>query len=551
MAADVDGDGDSDLLLLTAKQRLRLLRNEGGHVNGQLKIRLVGLKTNPKGIGTHIELRKGEFWVTRSVSNIPIEIGLGGRKQLDTIQTIWTNGVVDNQLDVQAMASPITITEKNVATGSCPFLYAWDGETYRFVTDILGNAPLGLPLSRDLLVTADPDEFVMIGDGDAFPTREGAYALKITSEFVEVLYLDYVKLVAVDHSREVEIHSTDKVMPPPYPASELWPLRNPIRLVQAEGDDGIDRTRDLARLDGAFAPPGSLLPPPLRGMCHPLSIVLDFGRLRPDRPLVLALTGWLQYGQASTNIAISQNSSLKIIPPMLEVETAGGDWLPLDLRVGMPAGKTKTILCDLDGKLPKDAKRLRLTTTFEIHWDRIGLFEREYVDQSQVHELEISQADLAWRGFCDIRSRGPGHPTTPDYNNLSEQPPWRNVLEGWCTRYGDVRDLIAGIDGKLVVCNAGDAITLQFDVGDLPPVSDDLVRTFFFYCVGWEKDGDHNVVGGDAVEPLPVHNAPVGKMADVKSIEWVLQYNTRWVPRDRFRLAPSGQLPEQNWPELR
>ena len=535
VAADIDGDGDSDLLLLTSDRRMRLLRNDGGHVNGQLKIRLVGLKTNPQGIGTHIELRHGADWITRSVSAIPIEVGLGGRTRLDTVQTVWTGGVVDNRFDVEVSKKTVlTITEKNVATGSCPFLYAWDGSAYRFVTDVLGNAPVGLPLARDRLLVADPDEFVIIGDGDGFRPLDGAYRLNVTSEFLEVLYLDYARLVAVDHAPLIELHPTDKLMAPPFPASELWALTDAIRPIRAVGDDGIDRTRELADIDGVFAPPGPLLPPPLRGMCHPMSITLDFGPVPADRPLVLALTGWLQYGQASTNIAVSQNPSLKIIPPMLEVGNARGEWRPVDVTVGMPAGKTKTILCDLEGRLPRDAMRLRLTTTFEIRWDRIGLFERVSSDRARIHELEVDRADLAWRGFSEIRSRAENHPTTPDYDRVSDRPPWRNVLEGWCTRYGDVRDLVTAIDGRFVICNAGDEVAMQFDAPRLPPVPAGQVRTFFMYCFGWEKDGDHNVVEGHTVEPLPGRRDPDDRTAGGRSADWRLDYNTRWVSRDRF-----------------
>jgi len=48
----------------------------------------------------------------------------------------------------------------------------------------------------------------------------------------------------------------------------------------------------------------------------------------------------------------------------------------VDVVVGVPCGKTKTIIVDLAGKLPPGSRRLRLTTAFEIHWDRLALFER-------------------------------------------------------------------------------------------------------------------------------------------------------------------------------
>ncbi len=128
-----------------------------------------------------------------------------------------------------------------------------------------------------------------------------------------------------------------------------------------------------------------------------------------------------------------------------------------------------------------------------------------------------------------MAARGPGHPTTGDYAVLSDQPPWRTTPQGWCTRYGDVLDLVSRRDEKLVLLNAGDAMRLEFDAASLPPVPDGWIRTLFFYSVGWDKDGDHNVVGGDRVGPLPVADSPATDGDD-----WRLRYNTRWVPGDRF-----------------
>ncbi|MCP4003984.1 MAG: tetratricopeptide repeat protein, partial [bacterium] len=226
LAADLDSDGDTDLTLVTS-DGLRLLRNDGGEANGQLKIRLVGTKTNPGGIGTRVEVRAGKYWVARSVSALPIEIGLAGRTQLDSVYTVWTNGVVDNQIQIPAPPDTLTLIEKHVAAGSCPYLYAWSGKTFRFVTDLLGNSPLGLSLRRGQVLSADPEELVWIGDSKSFVPRDGHYVLQVTEELREVLYLDEARLIAVDHAPDVEVHPTDRLMPPPYPASEIWPLAQP------------------------------------------------------------------------------------------------------------------------------------------------------------------------------------------------------------------------------------------------------------------------------------------------------------------------------------
>jgi hypothetical protein len=75
-----------------------------------------------------------------------------------------------------------------------------------------------------------------------------------------------------------------------------------------------------------------------------------------------------------------------------------------------------------------------------------------------------------------------------------------------------------------VILNGGDALELRFAASDFPPLPPGRARRFFFYSVGWDKDGDHNVVDGDTVEPLPV----VAAAGD----DWRIRYNTRWVPKD-------------------
>lgn len=536
IAVDLDVDVDTDLLLVTKDGELRVLRNDGGNTNAQLKLHLTTVKTNPSGIGTRVEVHRGPTHISRTVTRLPIEIGVGPKEKLDAVQTVWTNGVIENQIDVEPVRVPLTIREKVVATGSCPFLYAWNGDGFRFVTDILGNAPLGLPIARDVMLPADVDEIVQVGTQRDFQPRDGVYTTQIGEEFCEVLYLDEARLIAVDHAPGVEVHSTDKVMPEPFPPSELWAVTAAWAPMRAVGDDGVDRTRAVAKLDDVYAPSGRPLPPPFRGSCYPLVLTLDFGPLDIDRPYVLALTGWLRYGQASTNIALSQNSARPVIPPKLEAETPDG-WLPVDVVVGMPAGKTKTILADLAGKLPKGASRLRLTTTFEIAWDRIALVERTELPPASIHTLSPVSADLAWRGFSEIRVRVPSGPDTPAHDDVSDRPPWRMMMEGWCTRYGDVLELVNEVDDRVAIINAGDAVTLGFAADGLPPVPPGLVRTFFFYSLGIEKDCDHNVTDGATVAPLPLE-LPLEPPADGSGLWW-LKYNTRFVPRDA--LEPAGR----------
>ena len=96
-------------------------------------------------------------------------------------------------------------------------------------------------------------------------------------------------------------------------------------------------------------------------------------------------------------------------------------------------------------------------------------------------------------------------------------------------------DLVGDRDDRLVLVNSGDALTLSFDAGALSSPAEGFVRTFLFYSVGWDKDGDYNVGGGDVVSPLPT-SGTVPRPPEVdEQPDWRLEYNTRWVGRDRFQ----------------
>ena len=531
LVADFDGDGDSDVLYAEPLGGPVLLDNEGGNANRQLKIQLTGTKSNHSGIGTVIEIRSGGFRLSRTVAELPIEIGVGDLETLDSVRTVWTNSVVKNDIGVKT-PSTLKIEEPLVSTGSCPYLYAWDGQEFRFITDILGGAPLGLPMRRGRYVPADTYEYIRLGDQDTFPPRDGRYVLQITDELREILYLDYVRLAVVDHPPGTEVHETDKLEPPPFSESELWVLKDRIDIVQAMDNTGRDWTSELRLLDGVRTKPPALRPPQLRGLAEEHSYTLDFGPLDVSRPWVLVLNGWLMWGEAGVAIAASQNPDLPNPWPRLEAEV-DGDWQAVDVKVGAPSGKPpQSVVVDLAGALPEGTTRLRLTTAFEIYWDRAALFVREEAKRALTVTLAPVRAELYWRGFPRQTRPDPNGPVLPVTSDISLTPPWDTTPVGWCTRYGDILELLTEIDDRFVIFNGGDAATIEFDAA-LEPLPDGWTRSFFLISDGWDKDSDYNVVHGDTIEPLPFHGMDdqlYGRQPQPPALDdWIERYNTRWV----------------------
>jgi tetratricopeptide (TPR) repeat protein len=533
VAADFDDDGDTDLIVSSAGG-LRYFRNDGGNANRQLKLRLAGHRSNSSALGVRAELAAGNWRTSRTLHELPFEIGVGQHDKLDSVKIHWFD-LASTLVDVPVNTNILTLDELTLPSGSCPNLYAWDGHRFKFVTDILGAAPLGLPLTESRFIEADPEEFLSLGDNQRFPTRDGKYEVRVTEELREVLYLDSASLVAVDHPEGTLVFPTSKMhASKPFPPHELWTLCPSAALRKATRSDGLDVTEALSRVDEKMVSPVHLRQAQLRGLAEPYSVTMDFGPLAVERPLVLVLTGWLRFGGGMANVAASLDSSLPFPFPTLEAQLPDGSWKTVSADVGAPAGKTKTILVDLEGKLPSGSQWLRLTTAFEIHWDCAALCERIAGEQNREATIKPDNADLHWRGFSRYANLPDSLPLTPEYDNVFSTPPWDRTPSGWCTRYGDVGELVGERDDKLALLNGGDELALSFAASRLPSIPPGFRRDFFLHVVGWDKDADFHVGHGWSVEPLPFRgmddqaygHEPRPSTSDDA---WIKKYNTRWV----------------------
>ena len=94
----------------------------------------------------------------------------------------------------------LDVAELDRKPSSCPYLYAWNGERFLFITDFLGAGEMGYWLAPGVRNVPDPEEYVRIR-GDQLVPRDGRLELRVTNELEEVLYLDHFRLMALDHPR--------------------------------------------------------------------------------------------------------------------------------------------------------------------------------------------------------------------------------------------------------------------------------------------------------------------------------------------------------------
>jgi hypothetical protein len=427
------------------------------------------------------------------------------------------------------------LTEQRLK-GSCPFLFAWNGKHLSFVKDAV---PWGSAIGLQIDSVGSPgiaatEEWYKIGR-DQLAAHDGYYDLRLTGELWETYYYDYLKLMVVDHPAGTEIFTDERFVVPPVKLA-ITTVTPPHAIAKATDDQGTDVTGIVSKLDGRYL--DTFGRGQYQGLTRDHFVEIDLGNDVPaSGPLWLIARGWVHPTDSSVNVAISQGHHQKARALSMEVQDGHGGWHTARANLGFPAGRQKSCLINLENVfLPGTPRKLRLRTNLEVYWDAIEWAQGLPDTQLKVTRLDPSLADLHYRGYSVVTQADASSPELPDYNRIAASTQvWRD-LEGYYTRYGDVRGLLAGIDDRYVIMNAGDEITLHFAQQAPPPAG--WVRDYVIAGDGWIKDGDYNTVESRTVQPLPYHAKTEYSQApgNLES-EWVYRqhpddwqnYHTRYV----------------------
>jgi len=550
---DFDADGDLDLLVVGLDGQVRVLRNDGGNANQFVNVALVGLrdgsgKNNHFGIGSRVELRAKDLYQMRVVDQPVVHFGLGNRLKADVVRVVWTNGVPQSYYfpGGAAAGTDRNVLEQQVLKGSCTFLYTWDGEAYRFLTDVTWASALGMPLgimAGEKTVYGPPQaarEYFRI-PGERLRPVNGRYRMQLTEELWEVAYVDHLQLLTVDHPASVDVFVDERFVPPGTPAAghlDLHQVREKRLPRSATDERGRDLLPLLRAKDDAYV--GGFTPGPYQGITEVHDLVLDLGPFGGTNDIRLFLRGWLFPTDASINAAIAQGESVAVIWPSLEVRDAAGRWRTVMENVSFPAGKDKTMIIDLTGKFLSRDHHVRIRTNMEIYWDHAFVSVDRADTGVRVTRLAPVAADLHARGWSRVFRKGGRYgPQWFDYAQVSREAPWLTV-SGRFTRYGDVLPLLRDADDQTVIIASGDEMTLEFPESAAPPLPAGWKRDFLFFNVAWMKDADLHTAAGQTVEPLPFHamtRYPYGPSGDERYPDdaahrrYVKEYNTREIVR--------------------
>ena len=103
--ADIDNDGDLDLLITNNGQDAELLRNDGGNRSNWLQVRLRGRAPNTDAIGARVRVTTGTRTQFRDVkagssylsqNDLRAHFGLGTATRIDRLEVVWPGGAVES-----------------------------------------------------------------------------------------------------------------------------------------------------------------------------------------------------------------------------------------------------------------------------------------------------------------------------------------------------------------------------------------------------------------------------------------------------------------------
>jgi tetratricopeptide (TPR) repeat protein len=557
VTADFDGDGATDFLVTQNHGPAILLRNEGATQNHWLKLSLKGLNDNKSAIGTKVEVFAGgnrqKFEIAGSngylgQNSTDIVVGLGRAKQADIVRMLWPTGVLQDEIEVAADKED-KIIEIDRRGSSCPTLFVWNGQHYELVDDLLGAGVVGHWVGPHERNIPRPTEYIKIdravirekntvvdphpSDSHVSQNRRDMGHPTLSFRFMEPLeeavYLDRVRLLAVDHPAGVEVYPNEYFAGnPPYPPfkvvfSDPQDTRPPAGAWDNHGHNVLPDLR-AHRYFGDF----KILP--FLGFAEMHSLELDLGKPYEGGPLWLLAHGEIEYFSATSMYAADQ-AKLKPVSPYVEA-LKDGKWVRVVDDMGFPAGGARTITADLTHRLPAGTRRIRIWTNLQIYWDSILISRTAQVQSTRVTAVPLERANLRFHGFPrKIEDQPPGN-VKYRYEETSATGPYTHPA-GSYTRYGDVLPLLSAFDDQLAVFASGDEVALDFDPAKLPALPQGWIRDYFFAVDGYEKDMDFYAYHPTEVDPLPFRAMGTypypGKSfpADAKHVDYLLQYNTR------------------------
>jgi hypothetical protein len=439
----------------------------------------------------------------------------------------WSNGasfVYTPTLQVNNVTSDQTWTAYFTWTGTCPFLYTWDGTSFKFEADEFAAGYLGLRTSKGYR-RPNPLDYHVLATTPA--VKDGSLEYQLVEERDETDYIDMAKLYTVDApaNRDVYversqaegvgqfttldavIHTVARNLEAPPSVTWVNTGQDVRDLVSASDDDYVVLNND-------------------RNVGYNYqTLELDLGDVQ-DAPMVkLVIDGRTMVPSSPDGRAYSRTFGPQV---KFEVQDAAGNWVAVPTTTEIlpkPPEFDRPFVMDLTNIWISDSRKVRFTYLYKTYIDSILLDTTADVPVT-ITELPLQSAELTAHGFNFKTGAG------ELYDYLYGEPfqPARYKLPGYYTKFGDVTPLLGEVDDKFVIFGGGDQITLRYEP---PATSWAGTRRYLFFSDGYYKTLKEDI--SHTVEPLPfaaMSNFPYPMTESYPTDEdhtiYRLEWNTRY-----------------------
>lgn len=378
---------------------------------------------------------------------------------------------------------------------SSPLVYTWNGEEYEYVADVGRGIPRNV-VGND---STPLDEGVLVPE-------DGAYSMKVSQEYNEIVYYDELALQTYDHAPGYDVATSlvraDRDTVFTIADEPSHPL---LSCTDAYGNDCLD---ELQSFDDQWSH---------EDPSYLNTWTMDFGDLSGAEHVRLVVKGARDFSL--------DGESLRLV----QVKDAEGNWVDAYTasQVSSLGGTPLNRIIDLTGKFVSDDYSVRIG----LDRTRVNSFAIDTSEQVPTVAATVhpSSVDLSFRGYTAIDKE---FYWNHDYDTVSSTPEELFATQsGNFTKYGDVTPLLDATDDQFVVMHHGDHMDVSFPAS---APEEGMERSFVLYS--WATFKHASTEAGRTVDPLPFNGMSAYPYPETESypmteenIAYLEEWNTRVV----------------------